>query len=226
MCAAMLYQPLNAAANEIRVLEIKPCSISEAPLVCQLQTESLPDATSFHALSYAWGRESPLAALLVNDCIISITPNLERALKAIRRPGINARLWVDALSMNQSDVTERNHQVRLMRQIYTSADKVNVWLGDGFPEVQYAFDILTKLADGTPLRTLLQAKDLGSPRETIGCLGKIFEYSWWNRLWVIQEVILARDAALFCGDHCIAFKVVIQAFENIWNEHISLGREP
>jgi hypothetical protein len=38
-------------------------------------------------------------------------------------------VWADAICINQEDVIERNHQVQLMKEIYTKASKVVVWLG-------------------------------------------------------------------------------------------------
>lgn len=39
-------------------------------------------------------------------------------------------LWIDAICINQADLEERSAQVRIMPQIYSKADCVNVWLGD------------------------------------------------------------------------------------------------
>ncbi len=38
-------------------------------------------------------------------------------------------LWVDSLSINQADSVERSAQVRMMGDIYSSAQTVAVWLG-------------------------------------------------------------------------------------------------
>ena len=38
-------------------------------------------------------------------------------------------LWIDAICINQDDVFERNHQVRLMGDLYRSATSVLSWLG-------------------------------------------------------------------------------------------------
>lgn len=38
-------------------------------------------------------------------------------------------LWIDAICINQSDVLERNHQVKLMKHVYRSASATISWLG-------------------------------------------------------------------------------------------------
>jgi hypothetical protein len=39
-------------------------------------------------------------------------------------------LWIDAVCINQQDVTERSEQVKMMREIYERATEVIVWLGE------------------------------------------------------------------------------------------------
>jgi hypothetical protein len=38
-------------------------------------------------------------------------------------------LWIDALSIDQNNMQERNHQVKIMSRIFGGADEVLVWLG-------------------------------------------------------------------------------------------------
>lgn len=37
--------------------------------------------------------------------------------------------WTDAICIDQSNVQEHKHQVQMMRQIYSRAESVIVWLG-------------------------------------------------------------------------------------------------
>jgi hypothetical protein len=39
-------------------------------------------------------------------------------------------LWVDAICINQKDVNERGHQVGIMRDVYSKAARVLIWLGE------------------------------------------------------------------------------------------------
>jgi hypothetical protein len=77
--------------------------------------------------------------ILLDGNIISVTFNLWAALKHFRYllyadedaemfPR-ESRLWVDAVCINQQDLTERSAQVRQMRLIYQRARCVNSWLG-------------------------------------------------------------------------------------------------
>ncbi|KAI9709488.1 MAG: hypothetical protein M1820_003248 [Bogoriella megaspora] len=50
-------------------------------------------------------------------------------LRNMRGSDKNIHFWIDALSINQSDLHERDQQIRLMKDIYEQAYKVLVWLG-------------------------------------------------------------------------------------------------
>ena len=47
-----------------------------------------------------------------------------------RRRGVIIPLWVDAVCINQTNISERTTQVRMMRTIYSRAACVLVWLGE------------------------------------------------------------------------------------------------
>jgi hypothetical protein len=63
-----------------------------------------------------------------------VTKNLYMALRDLRFPKQNRRLWVDAICINQSDSdenkAEKNLQVSRMRDIYLTADRIVAHLGE------------------------------------------------------------------------------------------------
>ncbi|KAI1480968.1 heterokaryon incompatibility protein-domain-containing protein [Daldinia eschscholtzii] len=102
-----------------------------SPLRCRLETRELNNASIYRALSYAWGSPSVTKPITVNNINMAITINLDTALRHLRREDIDIVLWVDALCINQADLDERETQVQIMRQIYSHAVNVIVFLGDG-----------------------------------------------------------------------------------------------
>ena len=58
---------------------------------------------------------------------IHIIPNLEMCLQGIRDKDKSRYLWVDAVCINQNDNREKNHQVNLVSDIYSHADRVLVF---------------------------------------------------------------------------------------------------
>jgi len=60
--------------------------------------------------------------------VIKVRENLRNALRSVRDEKSDCWLWIDAICINQNSHTERNHQVRLMADIYGSANVVLIWL--------------------------------------------------------------------------------------------------
>lgn len=59
-----------------------------------------------------------------------------------RRVGLS---WIDALCVDQDNVSERSHQVNVMGQIYTAACQVLIWLGPEDESTSSAFELMTAL---------------------------------------------------------------------------------
>ncbi|KAF2026310.1 hypothetical protein EK21DRAFT_74524, partial [Setomelanomma holmii] len=89
----------------------------------------LPNKPTFDALSYCWGKPVFHGLLVCSGRCYNITKALETALGHLREAEEPVTLWVDQLSINQSDTCERNSQVQLMSQIFSQAREVLVWLG-------------------------------------------------------------------------------------------------
>ena len=151
--ATGLYQKL-VTKGEIRLLRITPFARGEIDdenqadglLSCSLETRSLDDKDlQFDASSYVWGDATHLMPILVDNKLFLVTRNLFEALHSFRKnnvvPGL---LWMDAICINQQDVDERNHQVTLMRQLYSQAEKVRIWVG---PESEHTGVLFDKLED-------------------------------------------------------------------------------
>ena len=58
----------------------------------------------------------------------SVTQNLHAALEQIWKKWPDARLWVDAICINQEDDDENSQQVGRMGEIFSQATRV-LWLG-------------------------------------------------------------------------------------------------
>ncbi|KAF8848429.1 heterokaryon incompatibility, partial [Acephala macrosclerotiorum] len=59
---------------------------------------------------------------------VSVTRNLEAALRDLRRQGCQD-IWVDALCINQHDNQEKGYQILRMRDLYQKAENTVAWLG-------------------------------------------------------------------------------------------------
>ena len=150
--SAPLYQPLDPSKSQIRLLQIhrihgpKP---HQDKITYTLSTVSLHDKPKFTALSYVWGNPKITKPITVNNHTVDVTTNLAAGLRCLVKQLAGGKdtlcsfqLWIDAICVNQEDVTERNHQVKLMRDVYSSAEHVFAWLG--IPKKQEARKSLSR----------------------------------------------------------------------------------
>ncbi|KAF4444533.1 HET-domain-containing protein [Fusarium austroafricanum] len=121
--------PFDQPQKEIRFIEILEIS---PQLQCRLSKASLLNAPRFCALSYVWGASKEYENILVNNVAFSVTKSLADALSNIQVHWVKAfpdqgktemRLWADAFCINQADDEENSHQVPLVKDIYSSAQR-------------------------------------------------------------------------------------------------------
>jgi hypothetical protein len=80
----------------------------------------------YTALSYAWGTERRAARIEINDHDFPIRENLWHAfhwLRELKNELLCGFFWIDALCIDQSINMERNHQVSLMKQIFSNVSE-------------------------------------------------------------------------------------------------------
>lgn len=133
--------PLPTNSRSIRVLRFESVSshdVNSAALqadfhIIDLATTPAPD---FTALSYVWGEveSATLTSSITlgpNRVALQVTDNCHRALSALRSLPRSLTIWVDAICINQNDISEKTHQLSLKEEIYKKADTTYVWLGSG-----------------------------------------------------------------------------------------------
>ncbi|KAL3251536.1 hypothetical protein ABHI18_010574 [Aspergillus niger] len=189
------YKKLDPSANQIRLLTIIPDENDENPVCGSLHTVSLNDTCDFDALSYVWGDTSVTVDVSVDDCLVGVTPNLHAFLRGLRQSDAERTVWVDYVCINQNDISERNSQVALMCQIYSSARSVVAWLGGLTPHAMkliawyhanrngFYFESTGRGIVDAIHRLLVPANALCSA-------------PYWHRLWTFQEWHLSRNATV------------------------------
>jgi len=137
-------------SKSIRLLTLLPSSSRDASLDIQLTVADLSDNPQYEALSYAWGDDMGSAAVNCQGTVIPVTSNCESALRRLRYRDKPRTLWVDAICIDQTlrANDERNHQVRLMGEIYASAKQVILWFGSGSPLSHVSMEILRDFGSG------------------------------------------------------------------------------
>jgi hypothetical protein len=104
------------------------------PIRCDIVHVNILSHPVYEAVSYTWATENGDCQLsetiIVGGRYISVTANCLYALWRLRKVDAPRTLWLDAISINQEDVSERNHQVGLMREIYSNASSVLIYIGE------------------------------------------------------------------------------------------------
>ncbi|KAF2004595.1 HET-domain-containing protein [Amniculicola lignicola CBS 123094] len=216
------YAGLTEKAS-IRVLELLPASTG-SPLHCYLRKYSLRSIPipSFEALSYTWGDPACRHDIveLSSNSTIPITDNLQKALQALRKPTTSRFLWIDAICINQANNTEKSSQVAYMGEIYRSATTVLVWLGerdcsdifDGFKELSRFYNEKDFLAFETNTKQVnLRPPHLGQLRQMVEThimpyFDTCFGSDWFDRIWTVQEFVMASDITIYASDRSIEYR--------------------
>ncbi|KAK4183149.1 heterokaryon incompatibility protein-domain-containing protein, partial [Podospora australis] len=150
------------------------------------------------ALSYVWGSEYNLTPIYIKsddgtNQHLLITENLRIALLHLRDPLLERVLWIDAICINQHDDQEKSHQVQSMANIYASASRVTVWLGEAGDDSDKALEMLRNAAE----------QQIGSSADTEKkqhqAVLALLRRPWFQRIWVLQEVAAARHTVIKCG---------------------------
>ncbi|KAI0436917.1 heterokaryon incompatibility protein-domain-containing protein [Xylaria telfairii] len=118
--------------RETRLATILPGQWNDR-IRCRLVRFSIDQAPTaqYKALSYVWGSPHVTEVIELQDENHDSTINLACAIRHIRNTERPVDIWIDALCINQSDMSEKSQQVALMRDIYAGAQEVVVFLGDG-----------------------------------------------------------------------------------------------
>jgi len=224
------YAPLPDAKS-IRLLLLNPSTINTEVLHGTFEICSLEGDLDFEALSYTWGEPEFPRVIEIGEHTIAITENLFAALKRFRLEDKTRKLWIDAICISQSDDREKSSQVALMAEIYRRAKVVLGWLGDGDEASTKALDHFGELAKSAPHfgldrevghRIYLQNPGKlprGTEAEVSTLLHAakahkvelIYSRPWFTRIWIVQEVVLAREIVLFSGNTSIRWPVFAAA---------------
>ena len=210
--------------DSIRLLTIVPGSRSEDLLV-EIKEKRLQENLVYEAISYVWGIQDFSATIRVSQegSKFRTSRTIAAALKQLRNPHDARMVWIDAICIDQTKEEEKGHQVQLMSRIYSNATQVLIWLGESSTETPAAFACLAKLADRADAlemqwdpngfnlngpQTLAWSSEEAATTSEDGAQGHIFTVlrsPWFHRLWIIQEILLAKEAIVICGTNAISW---------------------
>ncbi|KAF2141127.1 uncharacterized protein K452DRAFT_229721, partial [Aplosporella prunicola CBS 121167] len=131
MSKTLRYTPLNELTSDIRLINLLPPSPGHdtSPISCTSFAVSLDTWPQYEALSYTWGDANITDTIEVDGHAFNVTANLFSALKQLRTEDKPRTLWIDALSIDQSNEAEKSWQVNLMGLIYAKSERGLLWVG-------------------------------------------------------------------------------------------------
>ncbi|RSM00621.1 hypothetical protein CEP52_009024 [Fusarium oligoseptatum] len=189
---------------------------------------SLTTCPLYDALSYVWGKPSDpndsINVLVLDGHHVPATANLVSALRHLRPPvGADPMtLWVDAVCINQADLNERSQQVSMMREIYASAERVVIWIGEEGDDSDDVFDALPVIAgqqdpDNQGVERLSLMRECSS-----FFLSVANRRPWFSRTWILQELAMAKhDPLVVCGWKSAPWSLFIKGWEAIAKDAFS-----
>jgi hypothetical protein len=210
------YKPLSH--NEpptTRLIELLPGS-DQQTLRCTLEEIPLDGNHTYEALSYCWGDPKEKTYIICNGEQLLVPTNLTDALQGLRYPKSSRLLWADAICINQVDTDEKASQVQLMRAIYSQAQKTLIWLGDPNDRHEKGMSKLAKSALQIGLYLIQKGVDLNKAPtipiwdsrrnqtkvllpysgEFYLALVHMLRRPWFERAWVVQEVVVSPRATI------------------------------
>ena len=220
MASVYNYRLLQPTVQEIRVLHINQHrNVSDrTPMRCKLKHISLQDVPvePFLAVSYCWGSSKKRVPLFVDGQNVTIPQTAAIAIQKLSK-GSSYPLWIDAVCIDQNNLQEKSQQVNMMKEVYSMAISVSIWLGSAERSTADAIASIEKIHQQC-LEAIGGLEHLNTHLYGIGgfkysdaplpdcdwpALQAFYAAQWFGRLWVIQEIGLAKDSTFFVGSFSI-----------------------
>ncbi|KAL5316720.1 hypothetical protein ACEPPN_015771 [Leptodophora sp. 'Broadleaf-Isolate-01'] len=247
----LLYLPFDPAKSQIRLICLQPSQSNNGDgdnIICNLRLADLDDKNCvYDALSYEWGDPTNTSfSVILNGEETSVRQNLWLALRSLKdqtRP-----VWIDALCINQRDDEEKNSQVGQMGRIYQRASRVIAWLGPEDDEIAGASTAAFSLANflhGTSVSTrYCYRPETGfwrpykyptpatpsRPNVPVtyqhhgwAALHSFCQKSYWSRLWITQELVLASCITVKIGRLHLNWEALEYIHDQMTNSKQSSG---
>lgn len=220
---AFRYKPLQP--GRIRLLNI--ITPGTYP-ICQLEDFDLDNAPPYAALSYAWGLPittraifckntgSDLASFSISEHVLEALNNLFAYVPS------GQKIWIDAICIDQKNPVEKAHQIASMQRIYSQSQQVLCWLGPAANNSDEVIDNLLPFTKVLRESRVAAASGVGDDKAYLRVGEDFYRYvigfflrPWFHRLWVVQEILMARKLQLICGDRIIPWETLCAATKDL-----------
>ncbi|OCK75953.1 hypothetical protein K432DRAFT_464443, partial [Lepidopterella palustris CBS 459.81] len=177
----------------------------ESPVYAELKTYNHDDCPEYETVSYTWGGEEddttrckPVFIGPYWDILLQ-TKNCWDMLMLMRPSSGQRVIWVDAICINQRNHTEREDQVAKMCRIYEDSMRVFVFLGNDIVHSVGNASYPTRRKLHTLPRESMDGDGSGSHQTGLFTLNSLLKRRYFNRIWVVQEMILSPQVIIRIG---------------------------
>ena len=165
-------------------------------------------------------KQSNYKHITINSIAVGVKPNLENALRYLRYKNRTRTLWIDCYCINQGSIADRDAQVRRMDMIYKRASQVIIWLGLPTEDSSKGLEEICALTANIHLSQLYSAEYSQSRvLDRIKPMVHLLSRSWFQRVWVVQEVALAKQAIVQIGSRTVPWNWFVRA-ARVVQEHM------
>ncbi|KAF6805101.1 Heterokaryon incompatibility protein 6, OR allele 2 [Colletotrichum sojae] len=202
-----------------RLIRLLPTKRFEDPVKILLDVVSLEPPPKYEALSYAWENQTPDQPIDCGGQRLLVTQTCSGALRRLRRKKKPRTLWIDGICIDQHSTAEKNHQVALMGPIYSSAERVVIWLGEDRKGVDSMLNLLryNRILFNMNIRQRHDLLEKAFDRHSAFMNSRLSDHGlhlsnlsesvpWFSRLWTVQEVELVRSAVILHGNTEVDFE--------------------
>lgn len=238
---AFQHSALTYPEDELRLFELQP-PFGQNVIRLRLKTWLFEKCPEYTAISYVWGDHNAKSSISVevNGKPLELNNNAIYALEQVRQLRSDSirtkHFWMDVVCIDQSNLDEKGHQVRLMGRIFETAVEVCACVGPREDHSEVVIDVfhnfkvlevlhgIRKASEESGERSISVSQKLATAltstvqacwersasvdpaRELLAEFESAVTYfcnrEYWRRIWIVQEVRLAKGVKLVCGsDH-------------------------
>ena len=186
-------------SGHIRLLELSR-RLPFLGLRCRLINVQLSKAPAYEAISYCWATGPATKTVIIDGRPLRVRDSVYEVLHyrhSFWQPRV---LWIDSVCINQGNDLEKEVQIQLMRTIFSQATSVIAWLGDT-ERAWFARYFIFTLYVKKQMFGQTAEQILNEHSDPLGWkyLGILLSNPWFTRIWMLQEIALARKVRLVFG---------------------------
>lgn len=221
------HERLKLSGSFMRLLQVQGGTNKDV-ISLRITQYAIHRRPPYVAISYTWGNAGETRKILVNGRPFRVRINLWNLLQHLRQRGESRFLWIDALSIDQQNLEERNYHVQLMCSIYDRSERAIVWLGLPSDDRRQAraMEFVAEMAAFCKTHSTLAYQETYLRSEK--CVQRwtnlleLCRGAYWTRTWIIQEFLQATYVEVVCGTARLDWKDFEHVVRTIRELHPSL----